>query len=119
MKSTTIPITGEGDRIIGLLSMNFYTNLPLTDILAKFMPVHSNLHLKDDVAETFSLGAFAALRVFSTSYIGSAVIIPSVYRSMVLTNSLFSLQQSNFAMLWAPLVDQRLRPPFIRRVIIV
>lgn len=54
MKSTTIPITGEGDRIIGLLCINFYTNLPLSDILAKFMPIESNLHLKDGVAETFS-----------------------------------------------------------------
>ncbi len=54
MKSTTIPITGVNDRIIGLLCMNFYTNLPLSDILAKFIPTEPNLQLKDDVAETFS-----------------------------------------------------------------
>lgn len=50
MKSTTIPITGEGDRIIGLLCINFYTNLPLSEVLAKFMPNDSNLH----IAESFS-----------------------------------------------------------------
>lgn len=50
MKSTTIPITGEDDRIIGMLCINFYTNLPLSEVLAKFMPTDSNLH----VDETFS-----------------------------------------------------------------
>ena len=50
MRSTTIPITGEADRIIGLLCINFYTNLPLSEVLAKFMPNDSNLH----IAESFS-----------------------------------------------------------------
>lgn len=50
IKSTTIPITGEADRIIGLLCINFYTNLPLSEVLAKFMPNDSNLH----IAESFS-----------------------------------------------------------------
>lgn len=50
MKSTTIPITGEADRIIGLLCINFYTNLPLSEVFAKFMPNDSNLH----IAESFS-----------------------------------------------------------------
>lgn len=50
MKSTTIPITGEDERIIGMLCINFYTNLPLSEVLAKFMPNDSNLH----VAETFT-----------------------------------------------------------------
>jgi predicted transcriptional regulator YheO len=50
MKSTTIPITGERDRIIGLLCINFYTNLPISEVIAKFIPNDSNLH----IAETFS-----------------------------------------------------------------
>jgi predicted transcriptional regulator YheO len=50
MKSITIPITGENERIIGMLCINFYTNLPLSEVLAKFMPNDSNLH----VAETFT-----------------------------------------------------------------
>lgn len=50
MKSITIPITGEDERIIGMLCINFYTNLPLSEVLAKFMPNDSNLH----VAETFT-----------------------------------------------------------------
>ena len=50
MKSTTIPIIGEYDRIIGMLCINFYTNLPLSEVLAKFIPNDSNLN----VAETFS-----------------------------------------------------------------
>ena len=50
MKSTTIPIIGEYDRIIGMLCINFYTNLPLSEVLAKFIPNDSNLH----IAESFS-----------------------------------------------------------------
>ena len=29
LKSTTIPIPGEGNRIIGMICINFYTNIPL------------------------------------------------------------------------------------------
>lgn len=54
MKSTTIPITGENDRIIGLLCINFYTDLPLSDILSKFIPTESDFQSKDEVLETFT-----------------------------------------------------------------
>lgn len=54
MKSTTIPITGENDRIIGLLCINFYTDLPLSDILSKFIPSESDFQSKDEVLETFT-----------------------------------------------------------------
>lgn len=36
LRSSTIPITGENNRIIGLLCMNFYTNIPMSSILQKF-----------------------------------------------------------------------------------
>ncbi|WZL73007.1 PAS domain-containing protein [Clostridiaceae bacterium 35-E11] len=38
LKSTTIPILGENERIIGLLCINFYTNIPLSDILCQLIP---------------------------------------------------------------------------------
>lgn len=33
LRSTTIPIYGENDRIIGLMCINFYMNTPLSDVL--------------------------------------------------------------------------------------
>jgi len=36
LRSSTIPIFGENKRIIGLLCINFYTNIPFSSILEKF-----------------------------------------------------------------------------------
>lgn len=36
LRSSTIPITGENNRIIGLLCINFYMDLPLSSLLSKF-----------------------------------------------------------------------------------
>lgn len=36
LRSSTIPIAGENDRIIGLLCMNFYTDIPMSSLLQKF-----------------------------------------------------------------------------------
>ena len=38
LKSTTIPIRGEHQRIIGLLCMNLYLDTPFYDVLANLMP---------------------------------------------------------------------------------
>lgn len=43
LRSSTIPIIGEGNRIIGLICINFYTNIPLSQVLAKFLPDSSTL----------------------------------------------------------------------------
>ena len=36
LKSTTIPVLGDNDRIIGLLCINFYLNTPVNDVLSSF-----------------------------------------------------------------------------------
>ena len=38
LKSTTIPIRGENQRIIGLLCMNLYLDTPLSEVLASLLP---------------------------------------------------------------------------------
>ncbi len=56
IKSTTIPIVGENQRIIGLLCINFYMNMPFSDIIENFIPkthVLSNSS-EDFVVENFS-----------------------------------------------------------------
>lgn len=38
LRSSTIPITGENNRIIGLLCINFYTDIPLYSFIQEFQP---------------------------------------------------------------------------------
>ena len=55
MKSTTIPLLGENERIIGLMCINFYTDTPLVNILSNLLPYEENLFHPDTLAsETFS-----------------------------------------------------------------
>lgn len=39
LKSATIPILGEGGRIIGLLCINFYLNTPFRQVIGDFVPL--------------------------------------------------------------------------------
>ena len=56
MKSTTIPIIGENERIIGLLCMNFYMDTPFSEIVAKFTPdfKQASESTEDIVVENFA-----------------------------------------------------------------
>ena len=51
LKSATIPILGEKKRIIGLLCINFHTEVSFASILASFTPANS---IVPGVTETFS-----------------------------------------------------------------
>lgn len=51
LKSATIPILGENNRIIGLLCINFHTEISFASILASFTPVNTP---GPSVTETFS-----------------------------------------------------------------
>jgi predicted transcriptional regulator YheO len=42
IKSTTIPIIGEGKRIIGLICFNFFTDAPISSLLNGMVPADSN-----------------------------------------------------------------------------
>lgn len=58
LRSSTIPIIGEGERIIGLICINFYTNIPLSQLLAKFVPDPSTLKPETmEVHENFAENA--------------------------------------------------------------
>lgn len=50
LRSCTIPITGEDERIIGLICINFYTDVPLSSLLANFYPEASAILSADDSA---------------------------------------------------------------------
>lgn len=55
LRSCTIPITGEKERIIGLICINFYTDIPLSCLLAKFYPqTLLSLSANDAATETFA-----------------------------------------------------------------
>lgn len=51
LKSSTIPISGENSRIIGLLCINFYTDIPLFEALNTFMPISKESY---NAHETFA-----------------------------------------------------------------
>ena len=42
IKSSTIAIYGENQRVIGLVCMNFYLNIPLSAVLSEIYPEHTN-----------------------------------------------------------------------------
>lgn len=55
LRSCTIPITGEKERIIGLICINFYTDVPLSSLLANFYPETSiGLSSNDTATENFA-----------------------------------------------------------------
>lgn len=55
LRSCTIPITGEKERIIGLICINFYTDVPLSSLLAKFYPqTLTSLSVNDSATENFA-----------------------------------------------------------------
>lgn len=55
LRSSTIPITGEENRIIGLLCINFYTDLPLSSLIQKFhLGDCQMLHGEREAIETFA-----------------------------------------------------------------
>lgn len=58
LKSTTIPVKGEKDRIIGLLCINFYMNTTMADFFCNFaVPIPSDsdgLTVSGQIHETFS-----------------------------------------------------------------
>lgn len=53
LKSATIAIKGENDRIIGLLCINFYMNTPLSNLLAQFIPKENNGSQQVTYSENF------------------------------------------------------------------
>lgn len=54
LKSTTIAIRGENDRIIGLLCMNFYMNISFYDFVHTFISKEESIKGNDSITETFA-----------------------------------------------------------------
>lgn len=54
LKSTTIAIKGENDKIIGLLCMNYYMNTSFYDFVHTFVPKETKVKENDSITENFS-----------------------------------------------------------------
>lgn len=54
LKSTTIAIRGENNRIIGLLCMNYYMNISLNDFIQSYVPKKQEEVQIKSVTETFA-----------------------------------------------------------------
>lgn len=84
LKSATIAIKGENQRIIGLLCINFYLNTPLADFL--------NAFVKDDLAE---ISFPANLENFSSNSQELVEEIVKQIRQEVYNDTSISLQKKN------------------------
>lgn len=84
LKSATIAIKGENQRIIGLLCINFYLNTPLVDFL--------NAFVKDDLAE---ISFPANLENFSSNSQELVEEIVKQIRQEVYNDTSISLQKKN------------------------
>ncbi|MDB7989850.1 hypothetical protein DXC78_04015 [Faecalicoccus pleomorphus] len=54
LKSTTIAIRGENDRIIGLLCINYYMNISFNEFIQSFIPKKQKEVTSKPVTETFA-----------------------------------------------------------------
>lgn len=53
LKSTTIAIRGENNRIIGLICINMYLNTPFSEIISSFVPGTMGSNIVDNISEDF------------------------------------------------------------------
>ena len=53
LKSTTIAVRGEKNRIIGLICINMYLNTPFIDIVSSLIPEVAGSGIGEDIAESF------------------------------------------------------------------
>lgn len=51
MRSTTIAIRGTGKRIIGLLCINLYLNVPIMEFVSGFLPQYNSMFITEHFAE--------------------------------------------------------------------
>lgn len=81
LKSTTVGIKGENDKIIGLLCMNYYMNTSFYDFIHSFIPKEDIILDSETTSETFAssvddmiLSTFNTVRdkVFNDSTISSS-----------------------------------------------
>lgn len=86
LKSTTIAIRGENNRIIGLLCINLYLNTPLNDLLESFSPTAS-ANLPGGITEIFGQDVDdmirTALEEERTIVMNDASILPSNKNKMI------------------------------------
>lgn len=54
LRSATIPVIGENGRIIGLICINFYMDVPLSSLLSKFIPTPAAASGGSEITENFA-----------------------------------------------------------------
>lgn len=80
LKSTTLAITGENKRIIGLLCMNFYMNSSFADFIASFTipeTISTNMNSDENFAENVDDLIFSSMASARESVQNDSSILPS------------------------------------------
>lgn len=87
LKSSTIAIHGEQDRVIGLLCFNMYLNTPLIDVLSALHPVQGPISLLDNAQETFASNVeqlvATSLNSIRSDVLSDTSILPSNKNKMI------------------------------------
>lgn len=86
LKSTTIAIHGEQNRIIGLLCINFYMNTPLADVLGGLIPEPAGIPLakrRENYVDNSEELIVSALEDVREKVMGDDSITPSNKNKMI------------------------------------
>ena len=98
LKSSTLPIIGENDRVIGMLCINFYLDTPLSEILGAFEDRSETVvrkeHFSSDMQETIKQAvAEARMQVMNNSDIPTTNKHKEVIR-ILKSRGLFKIKDS-------------------------
>ena len=78
MKSTTIAIRGQHDRVIGLLCINLYLATPILDFVTGILPQTSSVFTAEHFAENSSDAVSQKLAEAKTAVFSNASVLPSM-----------------------------------------
>ncbi len=78
MKSTTIAIRGQHDRIIGLLCINLYLATPIMDFVVGILPQTSSVFTSEHFAENSTAAVSQKLDEAKAAVLSNAAILPSM-----------------------------------------
>ena len=91
LKSVTIPVVGEGDRIIGLVCMNFQCDVPFSQFISAFLPTASDMTISRET-ESFNADideVISTAMAKARENVSASANIPSTNRNKEIIRQLY------------------------------
>lgn len=91
LKSVTIPVVGEGDRIIGLVCMNFQCDVPFSQFVSAFLPTASDMTISRET-ESFNADideVISTAMAKARENVSASANIPSTNRNKEIIRQLY------------------------------